>query len=116
MEEIEIILSLLGTCLGLTITVLTFLVKGRKSIKGKKTAESLLEVCNILMPYITQAEKLVNYSGKEKKEYVLTKANQYAIENGIKFNELEISEKIEELIGFTKEVNLDTKIQEKKWI
>lgn len=35
----------------------------------------------------------------------MTKANQYAIENGIRFDEALVSEKIEELVRLTKEVN-----------
>ena len=54
---------------------------------------------------IIDAEAFVNYSGAEKKEYVLTKANRFAIENKIPFNETELSDKIEELIILSKEVN-----------
>ena len=48
----------------------------------------------------------MNYSGAEKKEYVMTKINQYALENHIKFNQEEISKRIEELVALTKEVNV----------
>ena len=43
--------------------------------------------------------------GEEKKEYVMTKANRYAIENGIAFDETAVSDKVEELIALSKEVN-----------
>ena len=57
------------------------------------------------LPYIQQAESFVHYSGAEKKEYVMTKANQYAIDNGIEFDQDMVSKKIEELVTLTKEVN-----------
>ncbi len=47
----------------------------------------------------------MHYSGEEKKEYVMTKANRYAIENDIAFDEDAVSEKVEELITLSKEVN-----------
>lgn len=105
MENFELIVSLAGTALGLLITAATFIGKFAKSSKAKKVAEQTIEICNAILPYIERAESFVNYSGEEKKEYVMTKANQYAMEKGIKFDEKYISEKVEELIGFTKEVN-----------
>ena len=45
------------------------------------------------------------YLCDEKKEYVLTRINQLAIENGINFDVKAISDKIEELIKLSKEVN-----------
>ena len=47
----------------------------------------------------------MSYSGEEKKEYVMTKANRYAIENGIAFDEEAVSAKVEELISLTRQVN-----------
>lgn len=105
MENLEVILSLAGTVLGLIATSLTFLIKFIKSAKAKVVAEQVVEMCNVLMPYIKKAETFVNYSGEEKKEYVMTKATQYAQENKLKFNEEFISQQIEVLIGLTKEVN-----------
>ena len=44
---------------------------------------------------------------QEKKEYVMTKANQFALDNGIKFNEEFISNKIEDLLSLTNQVNVN---------
>lgn len=65
----------------------------------------MLELCNVLLPYIEKAEKFVNYTGEEKKEYVMTQVNRYALENGIKFDYNVVSSKIEEYIELSKEVN-----------
>lgn len=105
MEKLEIILSLAGAALGLLMTAVTFLAKFIKSAKGKKIAEQTIVIGNAVLPYIKQAESFLNYTGKEKKEYVITKANQFAIEQGIDFNSELVGEKIEELVALTKDVN-----------
>ena len=105
MEQIEVIVSIAGTALGLLVTAATFLIKFIRSAKGKRAAEQVIKIGEALTPYIEQAEKFMNYTGAEKKEYVLTKANQFAIEKGIDFNATEVSAKIEELVALTKQVN-----------
>lgn len=105
MESLEIILSLAGAALGLLVTSATFIVKFLKKSNAKKAAEQVIEICNAILPYIEQAEKFVHYTGEEKKEYVMTKANQYALEHGIKFDAEYVGGKVEELISLTKEVN-----------
>ena len=109
MKNIEIILSISGTALGFMVTALTFIAKFIKSAKAKRIAENVIKIGNAVIPYIEQAEKYVGYSGAEKKEYVMTKANQFAIDNGIAFNAGLIGEKIEELVSLTKEVNARNK-------
>lgn len=113
MQNIQIILSLAGTSIGLLITMLTFLAKFIKNAKLKKAMEQVVTIGNAVIPYINEAEKFSSYSGAEKKAYVMTKANQFAIEKNIPFNENEVSEKIEELVTLTKQVNnkKDSKIE-----
>ena len=105
MKEIEIIISIAGTALGFMVTAATFLAKFVKSAKAKRAAENLIKIGNAVIPYIEQAEKFANYSGAEKKEYVLTKANQFAINQGIDFDLESVGSKIEELVKLTKQVN-----------
>lgn len=109
MQNLEIIISLAGTALGFVITTLTFLLKFIKNEKAKRIADRTVKLCDAILPYIKKAETFINYSGEEKKEYVMTKANQYAQKNKLKFDEEFISQKIEELIALTKEVNTKTK-------
>lgn len=106
MENLEIILSVAGAALGLLVTTVTFLTKFITNAKAKKAAENIIAIGNAMIPYIEQAETFVNFSGEEKKEYVLTKANRYSLEHGIAFDENAVSEKIEELIDLTKRVNM----------
>ena len=108
MENLELIISLAGTCVGLIRAIATVIVKYAGNAKARKAAEQTIEICNAILPYIEQAESYVHYSGEEKKEYVMTKANRYAIENNIAFDEDAVSEKVEELITLSKEVNVRT--------
>ena len=105
MEKLEVIISLAGTAVGFLVTAITFLVKFIKNAKAKKIAEQTVKIGNAVLLYIKQAENFLNYSGAEKKEYVLTKANQFAIAQGIAFNAVAVGEKIEELVKLSKEVN-----------
>lgn len=105
MENLELIISLASACLGLVVAFAAVIAKYASSAKARKAAEQTIEICNALLPYMEQAESLANYSGKEKKEYVMTKANQYAIERGMKFDEAAVSAKVEEYIALSREVN-----------
>ena len=105
MKDLEIIISIAGTAVGFLVTAITFIAKFIKSVKAKRAAENLIQIANAVLPCIEQAEKFGHYSGAEKKEYVMTKANQFAIARGITFNPALVSTKIEELVKLTKQVN-----------
>ena len=95
----------LGTAVSFLVTALTFILKFIQSAKAKRVAEQTIKIGNAVLPYIKQAEEFIHYSGTEKKEFVMTKANQFAIEQGIPFNFEIVSQKVEELVKLTKEVN-----------
>ncbi|MGM9972311.1 MAG: phage holin, LLH family [Anaeroplasmataceae bacterium] len=103
--DLEYILSLAGTSLGIIITILTFIIKLSKNTKVRKKAEKLLIMTSEIMNCVKEAEKFKNYTGLEKKNYVLTKINQYSIDNNIKYDEEYVSQRIEEIIETTKTVN-----------
>lgn len=105
MENLEWILSLAGTVLSLIIVCITFIVKLVQNIKARGKDKAQTELLDAVGPIMEIAETFINYSGEEKKEYVMTKINQYAIENGIAYDASLISEKIEELIALSKQVN-----------
>lgn len=110
MEKLSLMLSVAGTVLGLLITTLTATCKWVKNSKAKTVAENIIKISNFILPYIEKAETFISFTGEEKKAYVMTKANQYAIDNGIKFDEEQISSKIDELVALSKLVNAnDTK-------
>ena len=105
MEKLELFISVTGAGVGLLVTTLTFLIKSIKNAKAKKKAQQIISICGAIFPYIKQAETFMNFTGSEKKEFVMTKANQFAIENGFSFDQELVNEKIEELVELTKEVN-----------
>ena len=105
MENFELILSLAGTALSLFIACVLFVVKIIRSYITKKKLKNSYVLLDAVAPLMEIAETFINYSGEEKKEYVMTKLNQFAIENGITFDEQAVTNKIEELIGLSKNVN-----------
>ena|GEM_PF-900213 len=105
MERLDLILSLIGTATGFMVAAATLLGKLIKTIKEKKKALNAVKLCDALMLFVQQAESFTGYSSAEKKEFVLTKANRFAIEQKIAFDTGFVSRKIEELVRLTKEVN-----------
>ena len=108
MEKLSIVLSAAGTMIGIIVVMLTSLCQLIKNSKARKMAENIIKMGNFILPYIEEAETFISFTGEEKIAYVMTKANQYAIDNGIKFNEEETSAKIDELVALCKVVNVNT--------
>lgn len=107
-ENIKMYISFLTPILGLICTTAIFLQKTVKNKKLKKVLEKTEEITKNIIPLIKEAEKLTNYSGEEKKEYVITRLQQYAISNNIDLDLEYISSRIEELIELTKVVNANS--------
>lgn len=105
MENLELILSLAGTALSLFIACVIFIAKLIRGYITKKKLKNSYVLLDAVAPLMEIAETFTNYSGEEKKEYVMTKVNQFAIENGITFNADAVTAKIEELIQLSKNVN-----------
>ena len=105
MENIQLILSLAGTALSLLVACVTFVIKLVGSIRRRVKEEGAAALMNAVAPIVEIAEGFTSYSGAEKKEYVLTKVNQYAIENSIEFDAQSVSDKIEQLVELSRQVN-----------
>ena len=105
MENIQLILSLAGTTFSLLVACVTFVIKLVRSVRRRVREEGAAVLMNAVAPIVEIAEGFGNYSGAEKKEYVLTKVNQYAIENSIEFNAQSVSDKIEQLVELSRQVN-----------
>ena len=105
MENLELIVSLAGTALSLFIACVLFIVKIIRGYITKKKLKNSYVLLEAVPPLMEIAEQFTNYSGEEKKEYVMTRVNQFALENKIKFDSEAVNEKIEELIGLSKKVN-----------
>lgn len=105
MEKLEYIITLASSVLPLIIAMLTFIIKFVRTAKIKKALEKTLQLSETLQTFIVDAEKFKNYSGEEKKEYVMTKANQFAIEHSMKFDGDSVSALIDQIVNVTKQVN-----------
>ena len=92
------IISVLATVVGLLIPLI-------KNTKAKKKLIGLKKLSDSLQDLVIKAEQHVNYTGDEKKEYVITRANRYAMENKLPFNEQAVSDIIESLVTVSKNVN-----------
>lgn len=106
LENLRLCLSFLAPVLGLLCTTAVFLKKFVKNKNLKKILEKAEEITKEIIPCIMEAERFVNYSGEEKKTYVMTKLNQFAIANDISFDAETTSSKVEQLVALTKEVNV----------
>lgn len=117
-ENIKFYLSFLTPVLGIILATTIFFKNKIKNKKLKNILEHAEELTKNIIPFIIEAEKFSNYTGSEKKEYVITRLQQYAIKNNIKFDNELISNKIEELIDMSRNVNSNkeisnTKVEEK---
>lgn len=118
--DLEFIFSLVGTGLGVLITVLTCIIKLSRNTRVRKNAEKMLSLTEQISVFVKEAEEFTHYTGAEKKNYVLTKMNQYSIDHNMDYDGEYVSDKIEELIETTKRVNAvketETVTAEKDWL
>ena len=105
MENLEEIITVATACLGFIVTATGFLIPLVKNVKAKNKLAALNKLSATLQSLIVDAETHSNFTGEEKKEYVLTKANRYAIDNNIPYDEQAVSAKVEDLLALSKEVN-----------
>jgi len=105
MRDLDILLSLIATIIGLLVTVITFIVKTAKVVKAKRIAEQTIKISDFIQTQICDIEKCTFLYGVEKKAYVIDMARKFAIANKIQFDQKQVEEKIEEFIALTKQVN-----------
>lgn len=109
MEAIKEIIIIASFVVGLITTATGFLIPLVKNRKAKKALEALNSIAGQIQPLVVEAERFVNYTGAEKKQFVLTKINDFAIKNKIPFDEAAASTLIEEIVATTKQVNMRDK-------
>lgn len=105
LDNYELYLSIAAAIISLIFAIIVCIIKLVRAVKAKTKLQDDADLLDAVAPIMQIAESFTNYSGAEKKEYVLTRINQLAIENGINFDVKAISDKIEELIKLSKEVN-----------
>ena len=109
METLRLVLTIAGLVLVLLTSIITFIAKNSKNKKVAKAATNLLAVIGATRQFVTEAESLLNFSGENKKEWVMTKVNQFCISKGIVYDEKKVDEILEDYITFSKEVNVGSK-------
>lgn len=105
------VIQIVYYCVAGAIAVAGFVFGLIAKIKGgawKKVAEgvsSLGDEFSKLAELVKKAETFTNYSGAEKLNYVLTNYKLDCINNGIKYDEVAVTEQIEKIVDLTKNVN-----------
>ena len=89
-----LIVSLLASLVGLISAIV-------KVLKEKRWNEIKSTLCDL----IVKAEQMGDMTGEEKKNAVLTWAQEFCSSHGYKFNADQVSSAIETLINFSKKVN-----------
>ena len=97
--------ELIVTVLSALIIIFRLIASNAKNAKLRKAAEMLNFVAEKARELVEQAEKIVNFRGADKKEWVLTKINQACIDAGIPFDKELASRAIEAAVELTKTVN-----------
>lgn len=109
MDKLEQIIAIISACLGLIGTITGLLISLVKNVKAKNRLTTINKLTVALQAFVEDAETFVNYSGAEKKEYVMTKANRFAIDNNIPYDENAVSDIIENIVKISKSVNVREK-------
>ena len=105
MEKLEYIFSLVGTVLSFLVALLTLVLKLMKVLKDKSITEDREKLVEKLLELVVEAEGLLDYSGKEKKAYVMEKVSEFASREDIEADLEFVSEEIEKLVELSKQVN-----------
>lgn len=93
------------TLLSIGLSLMIVLFKNVKSKRLRRIANKLIVFSKITQELVIQAEEFIHFKGAEKKEWVKTKINQYAIDHKLPYDEHEIDNMIEEFIHVSKNVN-----------
>lgn len=105
MNNLWICISIISVIAILIIAVIVCVAILIKLTMTKKKLIAQTDLLSAVGPIMEIAEKFDNYSGAEKKEYVITRVQQFAVENKLNYDSKTVSDKIEELINFSKKVN-----------
>lgn len=126
MDWLNIVYVILGILATLVSTVLPLVYKLVKSVKAYKAAKTEAEAEKAYNDMLTQAQSLIqaaesafegfdkvmkaqnSSAGAMKKDNVVSKLQAYALSNGYAYDAEFWSEKIDEIVKFTRRVNSTT--------
>jgi hypothetical protein len=105
-ENIEIILSAVATTIGFLTSTVFYIIKYIKAAKSKQNSEHHIEIRDVLLGFIIEAEKFASLTGEQKKQYVMDKIRDFAATNNLTYNVDGVSKKIDEIVALAKVVNI----------
>ena len=105
MDKLDYIFSWVGTVLSFLVALLTLVLKLMKVLKDKSITEDREKLVEKLLELVVEAEGRLDYSGKEKKAYVMEKVSEFASREDIEADLEFVSEEIEKLVELSKQVN-----------
>jgi hypothetical protein len=103
--NLELVLTLITAKIGLVASTVTFWIKSVKNSVAKTRAENCSQIRDVLLGYIIEAEKLKNFSGAEKKQFVMMRVHNFATANKIIYDAERVGKRIDEIIALTQMVN-----------
>ena len=103
----EEIIKLVSVLISLLVPLTGFITAIVKLIKDKQW--NILK--SMLCDFMIKAESMENATGEEKKKAVLDWCKGFCQQQGINFNEEQVSKAIETLIDLTKKVNAQKQTQ-----
>lgn len=112
MQNINEIIAVASAALGFLATLAGLIVPLVKNVKAKKHLAALAKITSALKNFIVDAEQFTNYTGEEKKQFVLTRVSRYAQQNNLPFDEQEADDQLEEMVALTKSVNNGARFKE----
>ncbi len=106
--------SILSICFAIGSIIVSLFIKRLEIIeKGKSLIKDL--VSGLINSLVIQAEKFSNYSGTEKKLFVVTRLKEFLVSKKVSwFGDDLISDLIENAVDLTKKVNQREKDKEVK--
>ena len=106
-QTIDLIIKCTTGAVSVVLAICT-IIAGIKSGKWKKLfnkENGKVSSLSVLMSIMEEVEKFKSFSAEEKKQYVLTKFNQYCIDSGLDYDAELTDTNVETLIDFSKNVN-----------
>ena len=97
----------IAMAVALAISNVVAFFKTGKWKKMFKKENAKLSTLDVLMQFMQEVEQYKDFSSEEKKQFVITKFNQFCIDNGYEFIADLTDDNVEKLIEFSKVVNSD---------
>ena len=104
-EMIMQIIYITLIALSLLSSILTIIIKYAKNGKLKTKAQNAYTIVKKIQDLIINAESFVNYTGKEKINFVITRMKEFSLANNLSLDESYITELVEDEIKLSKNVN-----------